>query len=82
MKFGYILGHYRNISLPLSALASLSLLCTVQYCNATRSSMQAMYETGYIKKRAYSVFLGPGDGIVLGQLVVGGIDRAKRRGPV
>lgn len=40
-----------------------------------------MYETGYIKKRAYSVFLGPGDGIVLGQLVVGGIDRAKRRAP-
>ncbi|OAA67783.1 Peptidase aspartic [Akanthomyces lecanii RCEF 1005] len=70
MKFGYILGHYRNISLPLSALADLSLLCTVQYFNATRSSTQAMYETGYIKKRAYSVFLDGGG--VVGQVVTSG----------
>ncbi|OAA60189.1 hypothetical protein LEL_10812 [Akanthomyces lecanii RCEF 1005] len=53
MKFGYILGHYRNTLLPLAALAALSLVCTDKY-STTRSFTQALYEMRCLKSTASS----------------------------
>ncbi|KAJ6779737.1 hypothetical protein PWT90_02080 [Aphanocladium album] len=72
MEFGYMQGHSRNPSRPLPAIAGLSLQCANGTCDNTQSFTQALYEKGYIRKRAYSVFLGPGDGSVPAQLVMGG----------
>lgn len=82
MKLGYVVRHGRNTTRQLPAIAGLSLGCEKGRCNHTRSFTQALYEAGHIKKRAYSIFLGLGDGSVPGQLLMGGIDRAKRQGPV
>jgi hypothetical protein len=71
------------ITTPISGILGMGEFCfTNVNCSDYPGFVQQLFEKGIISKRAFSVYLGPDNPNATGTLILGGIDRAKRTGPV
>jgi hypothetical protein len=82
MRFGYVEEHYRTVERQIVSTFGLGAICQTKDCNSMETFVQALYNRRIITRRAFSLYLGPNDPDTTGTLVIGGIDRAKRQGPV
>lgn len=82
MQFGVTEGHHASFPLnnQLAAILGLGTRCSTRQCDEQLTFIQQMYNNGYIGKRAFSVYLGPNEPDAVGNLLLGGIDLAKRKG--
>jgi len=82
MRFGYVEDHYRSIQRQIVSIFGLGAVCQTKECDSTETFVQGLYDRGIITRRAFSLYLGPNDPDATGMLLIGGIDKAKRQGPV
>jgi hypothetical protein len=77
------INEHFTISTPISGILGLGeFYSTGPKCADYEGFIQQLFERGVITKRAFSVYLGPDEPNATGTLLLGGIDRAKRTGPV
>ncbi|KAL7929336.1 aspartic endopeptidase [Trichoderma chlorosporum] len=70
------------INTQQAAIFGLGAFCQTKACDTYPTFLNQLYEHGVISRRAFSVYLGPNDADAKGSLLLGGIDLAKRQGPV
>lgn len=68
---------------PFAGIMGLSAMCfTGPKCDVYPSLVQQLSDRDILKTRAFSVYLGPDEPDAIGHLLLGGVDEAKRDGPV
>ncbi|KAL7942045.1 aspartic peptidase domain-containing protein [Trichoderma barbatum] len=68
---------------PFAGIMGLGAMCfTGPKCDIYPSLIQQLANRGILKTRAFSVYHGPDEPDAIGHLLLGGIDEAKRDGPV
>lgn len=84
MMFGVVNENLASfpITTQQAAIFGLGGWCDTKACNGYPTFLNQLYQHGAISRRAFSVYLGPNDADAKGSLLIGGIDLAKRRGPV
>ncbi|KAM0462210.1 hypothetical protein ACHAO4_001411 [Trichoderma viride] len=65
-----------------TAIFGLGAFCDTKACDTYPTFLNQLKQKGLISRRAFSVYLGPNDADATGSLLIGGIDLAKRHGPV
>ncbi|KAF3057740.1 Candidapepsin [Trichoderma lentiforme] len=84
MMFGVV--ELNAASFPINtqqtAIFGLGAFCQTKACDTYPTFINQLYEHGVISRRAFSVYLGPNDADAKASLLIGGIDLAKRQGPV
>ncbi|KAK5991554.1 Candidapepsin-like protein [Cladobotryum mycophilum] len=84
MNFGVVEKNYASFPITgqQTAIFGLGAMCSTKACDTYPTVLQQLYEHGAISRRAFSVYLGPNNQNATGTILIGGIDRAKRQGPV
>ncbi|KAH0491992.1 hypothetical protein TgHK011_003392 [Trichoderma gracile] len=84
MMFGVVEQNFASfpINTQQTAIFGLGAFCQTPACDTYPTFLNQLYEHGAISRRAFSVYLGPNDPDAKGSLLFGGIDLAKRQGPV
>lgn len=84
MYFGVIEQYAASfpITTPQATIFGLGATCVTKECDSYPTFLQQLFDKGVIPKRAFSVYLGPDDADTTATLLIGGIDLAKRQGPV
>jgi hypothetical protein len=68
---------------PVSGILGLGGECiNSQACDDYPTLVQQLYDQKILKTRAFSIYLEPDNGHSTGTLLLGGVDRAKQRGPI
>ncbi len=68
---------------PVAGIMGLSAICfTGPKCDVYPTLAQQLSDRGILQTRAFSIYLGSDDQDTVGHLLLGGIDKAKRGGPV
>lgn len=68
---------------PFAGIMGLSALCfTGRQCDVYPTLLQQLSDRDVLKTRAFSIYLGQDDPDAVGHLLLGGVDEAKRDGPV
>lgn len=69
---------------PQAGIFGLGALCSASQsgCRAYPSTLQQLADRGLVSHRVFSLYLGRNDPDATGQLIFGGVDKAKRDGPV
>ncbi|KAL5086178.1 hypothetical protein Trisim1_009510 [Trichoderma cf. simile WF8] len=84
MMFGVV--ELNAASFPINtqqtAIFGLGAFCQTKACDTYPTFINQLKEHGVISRRAFSVYLGPNDADAKASLLIGGIDLAKRQGPV
>ncbi|RFU78345.1 hypothetical protein TARUN_3867 [Trichoderma arundinaceum] len=84
MMFGVVETNFASfpINTQQTAIFGLGAFCQTKACETYPTFLNQLYEHGVISRRAFSVYLGPNNPDAKGSLLIGGIDLAKRQGPV
>jgi hypothetical protein len=84
MMFGVVETNFASfpIDTQQTAIFGLGAFCQTKACDTYPTFLNQLYQHGAISRRAFSVYLGPNDPDAVGSLLIGGIDLAKRQGPV
>jgi hypothetical protein len=84
MEFGVVERYAASypITTPQTAIFGMGAFCETTACDTYNTFLQLLYDKGFISRRAFSIYLGPNDPNAEGVLLIGGIDKAKRTGPV
>jgi hypothetical protein len=85
MYFGVVENYFASfpITTPQASIFGLGAICLKKGdCDGYPSFIQQLRSQGAIDRRAFSVYLGPDQPHATGNLLFGGTDKAKRRGPV
>ncbi|KAL7811153.1 acid protease [Trichoderma gracile] len=67
---------------PFAGIMGLSAICFDPSCAVYPTLVQQLADQGIIKTRAFSIYLGEDKPDAVGHLLIGGVDEAKREGPV
>lgn len=82
MQFGMVTMHATAwpIKEQMAAIAGLGMSCDTRKCDSSMTLIQQLYDRKFIGSRAFSLYLGPNEDEVTGELLLGGINLAKRSG--
>ena len=71
------------IANPAAGIMGLGAYCySGNACTDYPTLVQQLTDRGVLRRRAFSVYLGPDDPDAVGTLLLGGVDKAKQAGPV
>ncbi|QYS99573.1 Aspartic endopeptidase [Trichoderma simmonsii] len=67
---------------PFAGIMGLNALCFGSQCDVYPTLVQQLSDRDILKTRAFSIYLGQDEPHATGHLLLGGVDEAKRDGPV
>ncbi|TFB01690.1 hypothetical protein CCMA1212_006298 [Trichoderma ghanense] len=67
---------------PFAGIMGLSAICFDSSCTVCPTLVQQLADQGIMQTRAFSIYLGENRPDAVGHLLIGGVDEAKREGPV
>ncbi|KAB5533375.1 aspartic peptidase domain-containing protein [Coniochaeta sp. 2T2.1] len=70
------------ITAPDTGILGLGQICDTAACDLIPTFVQQLFDRGVIGSRAFSAYLGPDEPLVVGTLLLNGVDKAKQSGPV
>lgn len=82
MQLGMVVVHTTTIPIKeqLAAIAGLGMSCATRKCDSDHTMIQQLYDRKFIDSRAFSLYLGPNEESATGELLLGGINLARRNG--